>query len=178
MVKKKSSSKLKKRTLKKTAVKRKAKKVTAIPKGYHSITAYLIVSNGAQAIEFYKKVFGAKEMIRMERPSGKIGHAELKIGNARIMLADECTQMNAYSPHTVGGCPVGIHLYIKDVDNIIKRAVASGARLTREVQDMFYGDRNGSIEDPFGHKWTVSTHIEDVTPAQLKKRMAEMHRKK
>ena len=170
--------KAKKKVMKKTIVKRKSKKVSIIPKGYHSITPYLIVSNAAKAIEFYKKVFDAKEMMRMEHSGGKIGHAELKIGDARIMLADAHPQMSAYSPDKFGGTPVAIHLYIKNVDAVVKQAVASGAKLERAVENMFYGDRNGTIEDPYGHKWYVSTHIEDVTPAQMRKRAADLYGKK
>lgn len=159
----------------KKAAKNKSKKVkvTAIPKGYNSITPYLIVSNGSKAIDFYKKIFGAKEMLRMER-SGKIAHAELKIGDAKIMLADACPEMGARTPEEFGGSPVSVHLYIKNVDAVINNAVSAGAKLEREIQNMFFGDRSGTVTDPFGHKWTVSTHIEDVTPAKIKKRAAEM----
>lgn len=171
-------SKLKKKLPKKAAVKRKAKKVLPIPKGYHSVIPYLFVSNAKKAIEFYKKAFGAKEMMRMEQPAGKIGHAELKIGDARIMLSDECLEMNARSPEKFGGSPVSIHLYIKDVDGVVKRAVSAGATLVRPVETMFYGDRSGAIADPYGHMWFVSTHVEDVTPAKVKKRAAELYGKK
>ncbi len=160
------------------AKKRKSKKVSVIQKGYHSITPYLIVDPCVKAIEFYKKVFGAKEVMRMEQAKGKIGHAELKIGDSRIMLADPCPEMGAHGPKAVGGSPVGIHLYIKDVDSVVKRAIAKGAKLTRAVENMFYGDRSGGIEDPYGHQWYISTHIEDVTLAQVKKRAAELFGKK
>ncbi len=175
---------------KKVAVKRKVaaqtlvkkvkrKKVSAIPKGYANITPYLAIKDSAaNAISFYKKVFGAKELKKMESPAGKILHAELKIGNAKIMLADEFPEMDFYSPKNYGGSPVNFYLYMKDVDSIVKIAVKNGAKLIMEVEDMFYGDRCGSIEDPFGHKWTVATHIEDVTPAKMKKRAAEMFNKK
>lgn len=167
-----------KKVVKKTKAVRKKKKVTAIPKGYHSITPYLIVNNAAEAIQFYKKIFGAKEVMRMDQPSGKIGHAELKIGDAKIMLADECPEMNARSPRAYSGSPVSIHLYIKNVDDVVKKAVASGAKLIRPAQDMFYGDRSGAVEDPYGHMWYVSTHIEDVSMAKMRKRAAELFGKK
>jgi PhnB protein len=163
-----------KKSVKKLKVKRKSKKVLAIPKGYHSITPYLIIDEAAKAIKFYKKVFGAKEVMRMDQPDGKVGHAELKIGDSIIMLADECPAKNAKSPTAFGGSAIAIHLYIKDVDTVVKRAVKLGAKLTRPVVDMFYGDRAGEIVDPFGHKWYVSTHVEDVTPAKLRKRVAEL----
>jgi PhnB protein len=175
---KKSVAKLKKNlSIAKKPMKRANKKVPAIPKGYHSIIPYLIVKEAKKAIEFYKKVFGAKEVMRMENPKGKISHAELKIGDAKIMLADEFLKMNARSPKAYGGSPVGIHLYIKDVDSVIKSAVAAGAKLTRVIENMFYGDRSGEIEDPYGHKWYISTHIENVSPAQMKKRAAEFGKK-
>ena len=176
-LKKKPTVKLTKKIVKKPAAKRKTK-VTAIPKGYHSITPYLIVDEGTKAIAFYKKVFGAKEVMRMEHSGGKIGHAELKIGDARIMLADECPEMHARSPQTIGGTPVSIHLYIKDVDSVVKRAVAAGAKLLRTVEDMFYGDRCGAVEDPYGHTWFIATHIENVTPAQVRKRAEKLFAKK
>lgn len=168
-----------KKIIKKTIAKTKKQKVLAIPKGYHSITPYLMIdNNAASAINFYKKVFNAKEAMRLEFTKGKIAHAELKIGDARIMLADECPEMDSYGPKTYGGSPVGIHLYIKDVDDVVKRAVKNGAKLLKPVEDMFWGDRCGSIIDPYGHKWTVSTHVENVTPAKMKKRIAELFNKK
>ena len=150
------------------------KKVSFIPKDYHSITPYLIVHNANAAIEFYTKVFGAKVVMRMEKPGGKIGHAELRIGDAKIMVADECPEMDSYGPKRYKGSPVGIHLYIKDVDSIVQKARDAGAKVIRAVDNMFYGDRTGTLEDPFGHKWSVSTHIEDVTQAQMRKRAAAM----
>ncbi len=149
------------------------KKVSAIPKGYNSITPYLTISNANSAIDFYKRVFDAKEMMRMERQGGKIGHAELKIGDSKIMLSDECPEMNTSGPQTYGGSAVTIHLYVKNVDAVVERAVAAGAKLMRPVEDMFYGDRGGMFIDPYGHQWYVATHIEDVTPAKMKKRAAE-----
>ncbi len=154
------------------------KKVTAVPKGYHSITPYMIMHDAAKAIAFYQKVFKAKVAMKMDKPGGKIGHAELVLGDSKIMLADEFPEMGARSPRAFGGTAVSVHYYTKDVDGIVKGAVAAGAKLLMPVQDMFYGDRIGTIEDPFGHKWHISTHIEDVTPAVLRKRMAAMAAKK
>ena len=167
----------KKSTKKTTAVKRK-KKVLAIPKGYHSITPYLIVNGGARAIEFYKKAFGAKAVICMQHSDGKIGHAELKIGDSKVMLGDACPEMNAFDPKHFKGSPISIHLYVKDVDAVVERAVAAGAKLIRPVEDMFYGDRSGAVEDPYGHQWYVATHIEDLTLAKIKKRSEELFGKK
>lgn len=172
-VKKKVGLKSKKKVVRKTAAKRRPKKVLAIPKGYSSITPYLIVNDCAKAIEFYKKIFGAKEAFRMER-GGKIAHTELKIGDARIMLSDGCPEMGAHSPEKFGGSPVSIHFYTKNVDDVIRRAVAAGAQLKRAVQDMFYGDRSGVVTDPFGHQWFIATHVEDVPLAKIKKRAAEL----
>jgi PhnB protein len=160
----------KKKAAKKVAAIRRKKKVLAVPKGYHSITPYLIINDATAAIAFYKKVFGAKEVVRMEHSNGKVGHAELKIGDAKIMLADECSDMDTRSPQAYGGSAVIVHLYIKDVDTIVKRAISAGAKLVKPVEDMFYGDRSGMVEDPHGHTWCVSTHIEDVSPAKVKKR--------
>lgn len=167
----------KRKSTKKASTKRK-KQVTAIPKGYHSITPYLIINDAARAIDFYKKAFGAKEIMRMEQPGGKIGHAELKIGDAKIMLADEHPEIDARSPQSYGGTPVGIHLYIKNVDSIVNKAVSNGAKLVNPVENRFYGDRSGTLEDPYGHKWYVSTHIENVSAAQMKKRAAEIAEEK
>ena len=151
-----------------------AGKVKPIPEGYHSVTPYLIVDGAAAAIEFYKKVFGATEVVRMPAPGGRIGHAEIKIGDSHVMLADENTEMNARSPKSVGGTPLSLMLYVEDVDKTVEGAVAAGAKLERPVEDKFYGDRMGGIEDPFGHQWYVGTHIEDVSPEEMKKRMAAM----
>lgn len=144
------------------------------PEGYHAITPYLIVVGAAKAIDFYKKVFGASEIMRMPRPDGNIAHAELRIGDSVIMLADEMPQMGALSPLTVGGTPVGIMLYVADVDRVFNNAVSAGSKVERELADQFYGDRSGTFNDPFGHKWTVSTHIEDVSPKEMKARMAKL----
>jgi PhnB protein len=148
-------------------------KVKPIPEGYHSVTPYLCCKNAADAIEFYKKAFGATEVLRMGDPSGKVGHAELQIGDSRVMLADEFPEMGFKSPQSVGGSPVMLHLYVEDVDATFPRAVAAGAKVTREVADQFYGDRGGQVEDPFGHKWYVSTHKEDLSPEEIQKRAAK-----
>jgi PhnB protein len=142
-------------------------KVKAIPDGYQSVMPYLIVTDAAKAIEFYKKILGAKERMRMPAPGGKVGHAELTFGNSTVMLADEFPDMNALSPATVGGTPVSLMVYVDDVDKVVDRAVAAGAKLIRPVKDQFYGDRSGCITDPFGHQWTISTHVEDVSMEEL-----------
>jgi PhnB protein len=149
-------------------------KAKPIPEGYHTATPYLIITNAAKAIEFYKEVFGAKELDRLATPDGKVGHAEIQIGDSRIMLADEFPEWDARSPKTIGGSPVVIMLYVEDVDAVVQRAVAAGARLFKPVTDQFYGDRSGTITDPFGHKWTIATHIEDVSPEEMKKRAAAL----
>jgi PhnB protein len=143
-----------------------------IPDGYHNATPYLIVDNAAAAIEFYKTAFGAKELMRMPKPNGKIGHAEIKIGDSPIMLADETPEVGARSPRTIGGSPVSILLYVDDVDTTFSKAVKAGAKVLRPLGDQFYGDRTGDIQDPFGHVWHVATHVEDVSPEELKKRAA------
>jgi PhnB protein len=143
-----------------------------VPDGYHTATPYLIVNGAAQAIEFYKKAFGATELMRMAQPGGKIGHAEIKIGDSPIMLADEAPDVGARSPQSIGGSPVSIMLYVEDVDTIFSQAVAAGAKVKRPVADQFYGDRTGGIEDPFGHLWYIATHKEDVSPEEMRKRAA------
>ena len=152
----------------------KASKVNFIPKGYHAVTPYLCVKGAAQAIEFYKRAFGAKEIMRMPGPNGTIGHAEIQINNCRIMLADEFPEMNFRSPQAFGGTPVGINLYVKDVDAVAKKVVAAGAKLLRPVADQFYGDRSCSVEDPFGHVWHIATHVKDVSMREMKKRAAAL----
>jgi PhnB protein len=143
-----------------------------IPDGYHAITPYLIVSGGAKALEFYGRAFGAIERERMQDPSGKIRHAEIRIGDSCVMLADEHPEIGALGPATIGGSPVSIHLYVEDVDAVVSRAVAAGARLTRPVADQFYGDRVGGITDPFGHRWFIATHKEDLTNDEIHRRAA------
>ena len=146
-------------------------KVKPIPEGYHSVTPYLCCRDAGAAIEFYKKAFGAKELMRMDN-QGKVGHAELQIGDSRIMLADEFPEMGFLSPQSVGGSPIMIHLYVEDVDTTANRAVSAGAKVTRPIADQFYGDRGGQFEDPFGHKWYVATHKEDLSPEEIGRRAA------
>src|SRR5262245_48093260 len=136
-------------------------KVKPIPDGYHSVTPYLIVNGAAAAIDFYKKAFGATEVMRFDAPGGKVGHAEIQIGSSKIMLADEHPEMGARGPLSFGGSPISILLYVEDVDAVVAQAVAAGATLQRPVADQFYGDRTGGVKDPFGHVWYVSTHKED-----------------
>jgi PhnB protein len=151
-----------------------AGKVKPIPEGYRNVTPYLIVDEAAKAIDFYRKVFKAKERMRMPAPGGRIGHAELEIGDSVVMLADENPEMNARSPRSVGGSPISLLLYVEDVDATVDRAVAAGAKLKRPVADQFYGDRTGGIEDPFGHQWYLATHVEDVSPEEMRKRSEEL----
>ena len=141
-----------------------------IPAGYHTATPYLIMSDAARAIDFYKRAFGATEMHRYDAPGGKIGHAEIKVGDSVIMLADEYPDMGYRSPQAIGGTPVSIMLYIDDVDTWFKRAVDAGAKELRPVVDQFYGDRSGTLEDPFGHVWTLATHKEDLSHEEMMKR--------
>ena len=146
--------------------------VKPIPDGYNSVIPYLHIKGAAQALEFYKSAFGAKEVVRMPGPGGQVMHAELKIGDSMIMLSDEHPQMGALGPQSVGGTPVTLHLYVENVDAVVQKAVAAGATLDQPVKDQFYGDRSGLLTDPFGHKWHVATHIEDVSPEDLKVRAA------
>ena len=143
--------------------------VKAIPDGYHTVTPYLIIKGAADALEFYKKAFGATELFRMAQPDGKIGHAEIQIGDSRIMLADEFPEMSYLGPSTLGGSSVSILLYVEDVDAVFNQAIAAGGR-AETAEDKFYGDRMGSLVDPFGHVWHVGTHKEDVTPEEMEKR--------
>ena len=149
-------------------------KVPHIPKGYNSVTPYLIVKGAARAIDFYKKVLGATEVMRMDGPNGTVMHAELKIGDSCIMLADEQPEMGYRSATTIGASPISLYVYLPDCDEVIKRAVSEGAELKRAVQDQFYGDRNGTIHDPFGHVWTIATHVEDVSKEEMEKRMKKL----
>jgi PhnB protein len=152
--------------------------VQPIPAGYHTVTPYLYIKGAAKAIEFYKKAFGATELLRLPDPSGKIGHAEIKIGDSPIMLADEHPEMGARSPQTIGGTSSSICLYVPNVDALFAQAIAAGATEKRPVKDQFYGDRTGTLEDPFGHVWSIATHKEDVSPAELERRFAEMMKQK
>jgi PhnB protein len=145
--------------------------VKAIPEGYHSVTPYLVIDGAAAAIDYYKEAFGATELFRMDH-GGKIGHAEIKIGDSPIMLADEFPEMGHVGPKKLGGSPVGIMIYVDDVDTIYNRAIAKGGVEVKALQDQFYGDRSGTLTDPFGHLWTVATHKEDVSPEEMEKRMA------
>ena len=155
-----------------------AKTVKKIPDGYTAITPYLTIKGAAQAIEFYKKAFGAEEVLRMPMPDGKIAHAEIRIGGSIIMLHDEAPDWKAFSPQTVGDTSVSIMLYVDDVDAVYKRAIDAGATSTMEVADQFYGDRSGGLKDPFGHKWHVAMHVEDVEPEELQRRAAKMFEQK
>ena len=148
--------------------------VQPIPDRYPGATPYLCVDGAVAAIEFYKKAFGAVELFRITAPGGTIGHAELRIGKAIIMLSDEWPDYGVRGPRSIGGTPVTISLYFKDVDAIEKRARAAGATITRPAENQFYGDRTAQLEDPFGHRWTIATHIEDVPPREMKKRVAKM----
>ncbi|MEN9572487.1 MAG: hypothetical protein RL514_342 [Verrucomicrobiota bacterium] len=145
-----------------------------IPDGYHSVTPYLIIKGAARALDFYQRAFGATELMRLPSPGDQIGHAEILLGGSHIMLADECPQMNALSPQTIGGTPVLLHLYVPDADALFAQAIAAGATVEQPMENKFYGDRSGSVLDPFGHRWTLSTHIEDVSPEEIGRRMAAM----
>ena len=150
-----------------------AGKVSPVPAGYHTITPHLIVKNARQAIEFYKKAFGAEEVMRMPGPDGQsVMHAELQIGNSHVFLCDEFPDWGAKGPELIGGSPVTIHMYVTDADATVKKAEAAGAKVTMPLQDMFWGDRYGKLVDPYGHHWSVATHIEDVSPQECAKRMA------
>jgi PhnB protein len=150
-----------------------AGKVKAIPEGYHSVTPYLRIRGASEAIEFYRRALGAVETVRMAMPDGRVGHAELKIGDSTIMLADEFPEMNIRGPQTLGGTSVSFCIYLEDSDSAFKRAVDAGAKVLRPVQDQFYGDRSGTVVDPYGHEWTLSTHKEDLSPEEFKKRTDE-----
>ena len=145
-----------------------------IPEGHHTVTPYLAVKGGVEALEFYKRAFGATELNRLIIPDGRLGHAEFRIGDSVIMLADEFPEYGGKSPKSLGGTPVTIHLYVEDVDAFFKRALDAGATEKKPVKDQFYGDRSGQLEDPFGHLWWVATHKEDVPPAEMQKRVNAM----
>ena len=147
--------------------------VKPIPDGYHTATPYLTLDDAAAAIAYYEKAFGAKERVRMDTPDGKVGHAELEIGDSLVMLSDEFPQGSTRSPKELGGTSAGVFMYVEDVDAVVKRAVDAGATVTMEVADQFWGDRFGSIRDPFGHSWSIATHVEDVSPEEMEKRSAE-----
>lgn len=150
-----------------------ATKVAPIPPGHHTVTAYLTLNDCAGAIDFYKKAFGAQEIMRMDGPPGKIGHAEIKIGDSVIMLADEMPGAGGRAPKSLGGTTAGIFLYVNDVDSSYKQAVDAGAKADMPPADMFWGDRFGKLTDPFGHSWSMATHKEDVAPAEMRNRMQQ-----
>jgi PhnB protein len=143
------------------------------PQGFHTATPYLTVNDASRAIDFYKRAFGAQEVMRMDGPDGKVGHAEIKIGDSVIMVADEMPGMGARSPQSLGGTTSGIMLYVENVDEVYKRAVSAGAHAEAQPEDQFWGDRYGRLKDPFGHNWSIATHKEDVAPAEMQKRMKE-----
>ena len=149
-------------------------KVPHIPKGYNTVTPYLVIKGAAQAIDYYKKVFGATVVVRMDGPNGTVGHAELKIGDSIIMLADENPAMGNKSASTIGATPVSLYVYLPNVDEVVEKAVAEGAKILKPVQDQFYGDRSGFLQDPFGHLWGIATHVEDVSEHEMKERMKKM----
>lgn len=148
--------------------------VKPIPDGYSAITPYLIVDGAAAAIAFYTKVFGAMERMRLPMPDGRVGHAELNIGGSMLMIADPFPEIDAHPPARYGGSPISLLLYVPDVDTVVARAVANGCALLKPVQDQFYGDRTGTIRDPYGHVWTIGTHVEEVPQDELERRMAAM----
>jgi PhnB protein len=152
--------------------------VKAIPDGYHSVTPYLSIRGAAQALEFYQRAFNATELFRLVAPSGEIGHAEIRIGDSAIMLADPCEEGSFRHPQSLGGSSVGLHLYVEDVDALFAQAVAAGAKTIRAVQDQFYGDRTGTLEDPFGHVWFLATHKEELTPEEINQRAEALFRQK
>jgi PhnB protein len=150
--------------------------VKAKPEGYHSVTPYLIIKGAAEAIDFYKRALGATELMRMPTPEGKIAHAEIKIGDSAIMLADEYPEMGHKSPKSLGGASVSLMVYVERVDDVFRQAIACGAKELQPLKDQFYGDRSGTLQDPFGHVWTIATHVEDIPPEEMQRR-AEQHAK-
>ncbi|MEX0775387.1 MAG: VOC family protein [Phycisphaeraceae bacterium] len=148
--------------------------VPAIPEGHRTVTPYLAVKDGFAALAFYIKAFGAAEIYSLKMPDGRLGHAEIRLGDSLIMLADEFPEFGGQAPTTLGGSPVSIHLYVEDVDGFCAKAVAAGAKQSKPINDQFYGDRSGQLEDPFGHLWWVATHKEDVSPQEMQKRVTAM----
>jgi PhnB protein len=144
--------------------------VKPIPDGYHTVTPYLAVDDAAEAIEYYEKAFGATERVRIEAPGGKIGHAELEIGDSLVMLSDALPQFSTRPPNELGGTSVSVFMYVEDVDAVVKQAIDAGATVTMEIADQFWGDRFGSVQDPFGHLWSIATHVEDVPPEEMAER--------
>ena len=152
-------------------------KVSAVPAGYHTVTPYFSVQGAAKAIEFYKQAFGAEELYRFDMPDGRLGHAELQIGDSRVMLADDMPEVPeaiARSPRALGGTTFGMHLYVEDVDARVQRATAAGAKIRRPLTNQFYGDRSATVEDPFGHLWTLASRVEEVSDEEMRRRMAAM----
>jgi PhnB protein len=147
--------------------------VSAIPEGYPRLSPYLIVDGAGAAIDFYVSVLGATERVRMDQPDGKVGHAELQLGDSVLMLADEFPEMDNRGPKSVGGTPVMMSLYVEDVDAVFKKAIGAGAKERQPVENQFYGDRSGQFEDPFGHRWSIATHVEDVPADEMERRAAE-----
>ncbi len=148
--------------------------VRPVPEGYATVTPYLVVTGAAKAIDFYKKVFGATEVMRFQQPDGRIGHAELKIGDSIVMLADEAPEMGHKSPQSLGGSGSSLMVYVSDVDRVFESGISAGAKVHQPLKNQFYGDRSGTFIDPFAHIWTVATHIEDVSPEEMQRRMKEM----
>jgi len=171
-VMKKVMKKVTKQAAKKPAARKRARKVMAVPPGYHTVTPYLVVRGASDAIAFYGKAFGAKERMRMAAPDGTVMHAELKIGDSMIMLGDEMPQMGATAPQTIGGTAVQVFLYVKNVDEWVARAAAAGATVAMPPTNMFWGDRYAKLADPFGHQWSLATHVEDVSPKEMGRRFA------
>jgi PhnB protein len=151
-----------------------ASKVKAIPDGHRSVTPYLTIRNAAEALEFYRKAFGATEHYRLMMPDGRVGHAEIGLGDSIVMLSDEFPEYGGKAPGALGGSPVSMHLYVGDVDAVFRKAVSAGASVRKPVMDQFYGDRSGQLEDPFGHLWWIATHKEDVAPDEMQKRVQAM----
>lgn len=148
--------------------------VSPVPPGYHTVTPYLVIQGAERALAWYATAFGAREVMRLPAPEGKIGHAEIEIGDSRVMLADESPASNARAPGAFGGSPISLLLYVEDVDRMVAMAVSAGATIKSQPEDKFYGDRMGTVLDPFGHTWHISTHIEDVSAAEIERRMAAM----
>jgi PhnB protein len=149
--------------------------VPPIPEGYHSVTPYLMINGAAEAIEFYRRAFGATQLFKMDTPVGKIGHAEIQIGDSRVMMADDCGEESSFrNPRSIGSSPVGLHLYVEDVDAVFAQAVSAGATVIKPVQDQFYGDRTAALKDPFGHIWFLATHKEELSPDEIKQRAETM----
>jgi len=151
--------------------------IKPIPEGYRSVTPYLIIRGAARALQFYQQAFGAVELLRMEAPEGRISHAEIRIGDSTLMLADEHPEIGAKSPEAWGGSPVSLMLYVEDVDRVFAQAMEAGATVDRPLADQFYGDRTGGLKDPFGHVWYIATHIEDVSPEEMARRVEEARKK-